>query len=80
MSSLFANTPVAGHRRAAGEFRRGRARVIPARRGLASLGVGSGNRVALYPPTGKVEKFKLREMGVTGETWDLKKSSFEVMR
>ena len=31
-------------------------------------------------PTGKVEKFKLREMGVTGETWDLKKSSFEVMR
>ncbi len=31
-------------------------------------------------PTGRVQKFKLRERGVTPETWDGKKAGFEVRR
>ncbi len=31
-------------------------------------------------PTGRVQKFKLRERGVTAETWDAKQSGFEVKR
>ncbi|MGI9293334.1 MAG: AMP-binding enzyme, partial [Pseudomonadales bacterium] len=33
-----------------------------------------------YTPTNKVQKFKLREAGVTDTTWDLKASDFEVQR
>ncbi len=31
-------------------------------------------------PTGRVQKYKLRERGVTPETWDARKSGFEVKR
>ena len=33
-----------------------------------------------YTPTNKVQKFKLRECGVGSNTWDLKKSNYEVVR
>ena len=33
-----------------------------------------------YTPTNKVEKYKLREQGVTDSTWDLKASDFKVKR
>jgi crotonobetaine/carnitine-CoA ligase len=33
-----------------------------------------------YTPTNKVQKFKLRETGVTGSTWDIRQSGFEVKR
>ncbi len=33
-----------------------------------------------YTPTNKVQKFKLREAGVTLETWDRKKAGYEVTR
>jgi crotonobetaine/carnitine-CoA ligase len=33
-----------------------------------------------YTPTGKVEKYKLRDQGVTAATWDLLASGFELMR
>lgn len=33
-----------------------------------------------YTPTNKVQKFKLREIGVTEATWDAKQSGFEVKR
>ncbi len=33
-----------------------------------------------YTPTNKVQKFKLREAGVTEQTWDLKKSDFKVKK
>jgi crotonobetaine/carnitine-CoA ligase len=33
-----------------------------------------------YTPTNKVQKFELRKAGVTGSTWDLKRSDFEVQR
>ncbi len=33
-----------------------------------------------YTPTNKVQKFKLREIGVTEATWDRKQSGFEVKR
>jgi crotonobetaine/carnitine-CoA ligase len=33
-----------------------------------------------YTPTSKVQKFKLREQGVTDSTWDLKTSGFKVQR
>jgi crotonobetaine/carnitine-CoA ligase len=31
-------------------------------------------------PTGRVQKFKLRERGVTAETWDAKRAGFTVKR
>ena len=31
-------------------------------------------------PTGRVQKFKLRERGVTPETWDARAAGFEVTR
>jgi crotonobetaine/carnitine-CoA ligase len=31
-------------------------------------------------PTGRVQKYKLRERGVTPETWDGRKAGFEVRR
>jgi crotonobetaine/carnitine-CoA ligase len=33
-----------------------------------------------YTPTGKVEKYKLREMGITAATWDRQASDFELIR
>lgn len=33
-----------------------------------------------YTPTNKLQKFKLREQGVTAQTWDLKQSSYKVQR
>ena len=33
-----------------------------------------------YTPTNKVEKYKLRDRGVTPETWDRTKSGFELTR
>ena len=33
-----------------------------------------------YTPTNKVQKFKLRERGVTPETWDREASDFEIKR
>lgn len=33
-----------------------------------------------YTPTNKVQKFKLREAGVGEQTWDLKKSDYQVQR
>jgi crotonobetaine/carnitine-CoA ligase len=33
-----------------------------------------------YTPTNKVQKFKLREAGINENTWDLRKSGFEVQR
>jgi len=33
-----------------------------------------------YTPTGRVQKFKLRERGVTPQTWDAKAADFEVRR
>ena len=33
-----------------------------------------------YTPTNKVQKFKLREEGVSSQTWDLKKSEYKVKR
>lgn len=33
-----------------------------------------------YTPTNKLQKFKLREKGLDDETWDRKKSTFEVQR
>lgn len=33
-----------------------------------------------YTPTNKIQKFKLREAGITKDTWDLKQSSFTVTR
>lgn len=33
-----------------------------------------------YTPTNKVEKYKLRELGVTADTWDRKAAGFEVQR
>jgi crotonobetaine/carnitine-CoA ligase len=31
-------------------------------------------------PTGRVQKYKLRERGVTPETWDAREARFEVTR
>lgn len=33
-----------------------------------------------YTPTNKVQKYKLREQGVTSATWDLRQSSYRVIR
>ena len=33
-----------------------------------------------YTPTNKVEKYKLREKGVTAGTWDLRASTYQVRR
>jgi crotonobetaine/carnitine-CoA ligase len=33
-----------------------------------------------YTPTNKVQKFKLRSKGISGETWDLKSSGYKVIR
>jgi crotonobetaine/carnitine-CoA ligase len=33
-----------------------------------------------YTPTNKVQKYKLREAGVSDSTWDLKKSNYVVKR
>jgi crotonobetaine/carnitine-CoA ligase len=33
-----------------------------------------------YTPTGRVQKYKLRERGVTAETWDARRAGFEVRR
>ena len=39
-------------------------------------------RVSELPltPTGKVQKFKLRDTGITDDTWDRNSSSYEVRR
>ena len=33
-----------------------------------------------YTPTNKVQKFKLREAGVSASCWDIKKSEYQVVR
>ncbi|MBA6413699.1 AMP-binding protein [Parahaliea sp. F7430] len=33
-----------------------------------------------YTPTNKIQKFKLREMGISSQTWDMKKSDFRPQR
>ena len=33
-----------------------------------------------YTPTNKVQKYKLREAGVNDNTWDLKKSAYQVRK
>jgi crotonobetaine/carnitine-CoA ligase len=33
-----------------------------------------------YTPTNKVQKFKLREQGVSPTSWDLKQSNYRVKR
>ena len=33
-----------------------------------------------YTPTNKVQKFKLREAGLSPATWDLKQSAYRVER